>query len=95
MLSCNVSGYPIPSIVWLHNHTQMSKEASRLTIDSMNYNESSDRPDQFGQAFSTLVIRSPYVNDSGDYSCQAVDSKIDFFAPATSKSVTVLVQGET
>ena len=94
VLSCNVSGYPIPSIVWLHNNTELSKEDSRVTIDSMNYNESSDHLDQFGQAFSTLVIRNPNVNDSGDYSCQAATSNINFYVPVASNNVTVLVQSE-
>ena len=95
VLSCNVSGFPIPSTVWLHNNTELNEEASGVIIDTMEYDESSVHSDQFGQAFSTLMIRRPNVNDSGDYACQAVTSSISFYAPVTSNNVTVLVQSES
>ena len=95
MLSCNVSGFPIPSIVWLHNKTELNNEASQVTIDIVEYDESTGHPDQFGQAFGTLMIRSPNVNDSGDYECQAATSSIPIYAPVTSDNATVLVQSES
>ena len=94
MLSCNVSGFPIPSVTWLHNGTVVAGEIPRVNIIMVDYDESSADHIQFGRAFSTLTISSPNVNDSGDYACQASISTIDIYTPVTSNSVTVLVPSE-
>ena len=94
VLSCNVSGFPIPSIIWLHNNTIVAGEVLRVNITTMDYDESNDDPTKFGQAFSTLTISSPNVNDSGDYACQASISNNTFYPPVTSNSVIILVQSE-
>ena len=60
----------------------------------MEYNEGSGDPTQFGRAFSTLMIGTPNVNDSGDYACRAAISGIASYAPVTSDNATVLVQSE-
>ena len=93
-LSCNASGFPIPLISWLHNNTELNNEDSEVTIDTVEYYESSATPDLFGQTFSTLMIRIPNVNDSGDYACEAATSSVAFYAPVTSNNATVLVQSE-
>ena len=94
VLSCNVSGFPIPSITWLHNNTEVIEEVPRVNISTVEYNESSADPAHFGQAFSTLMIGIPNVNDSGDYTCQAAISSIASYDPVTSDNVTVLVQSK-
>ena len=94
VLSCNTSGFPIPSITWLHNNTVLAGEAPRVNITTVYYDESNADSTQFGQAFSTITISSPNVNDSGAYACQASISSIDTFIITTSNSVTVRVQSE-
>ena len=63
-----------------------------VDISTVEYNEGSGDPTQFGRAFSTLMIGTPNVNDSGDYACQI--SSIAPYAPVTSDNATVLVQSE-
>ena len=94
VLTCNVSGFPIPSVTWLHNNTEVMEDVPRVNISTVEYNESSADPAQFGRAFSTLSISRPNVNDSGDYACRAAISDIASYAPVTSDNVTVLVQSE-
>ena len=94
MLTCNVSGFPIPSVTWWHNNTQVIEEVPRVNSSTVEYNEGSGDPTQFGRALSTLTIGTPNVNDSGDYACQAAISSIASYAPVTSDNVTVLVQSK-
>ena len=94
VLSCNVSGFPIPSVTWLHNNTEVMEEVPRVNISTVEYNENSVDLTQFGRAFSTLTIVTPNFNDSGDYACRATISSIDFYAPVTSDNVTVIVESK-
>ena len=94
LLSCKVSGFPIPSVTWLHNNTEVMEQDSRVNISTVEYNESSADPIQFGQALSTLMISRPDFNDSGNYACRAAIVSIPFYAPVISVNVTVLVQSE-
>ena len=93
LLTCNVSGFPIPSITWWHNNTEVTEEVPRVNISTVEYNESSGNSTQFGRAISTLMIGTPNFNDSGHYSCQA-SSSISSYAPVSSKNAIVIVQGE-
>ena len=95
VLSCNASGFPIPSITSLHNGSVMvAAEIPRVNITTVDYDEDNADPTQFGQVFSTLIIDSPNVNDSGSYACQASISSIAIYLPVTSDNATVLVLSE-
>ena len=94
VLTCNVSGFPVPPVTWLHNYTEVTEELPRMNISTVEYSEGSGDPTQFGRAFSTFMIVSPNFNDSGDYACQANISSIDSYAPVISDIATVIVQGE-
>ena len=94
LLNCSVSGFPIPSITWWHNNKEVMEQVPRVNISTVEYNESSTDPTQFGQALSTLMIGRPNVNDSGDYACRATIPSITSYAPVTSDNATVLVQSE-
>ena len=92
VLSCNISGFPIPNVTWWHNNTEVTEEDPRVNISTVEYNEGSGDPTQFGRALSTLMIDTPNVNDSGDYACRI--SSIAPYSPVTSDNATVLVQSE-
>ena len=94
VLSCNTSGFPIPSVTWWHNNTEVTEEVPRVNISTVEYNEGSGDSAQFGRAFSTLMIVSLNFNDSGDYACKAAISSIESYVPVTSDTATVIVQGE-
>ena len=94
LLSCDVSGFPVPSVTWRHNNTEVTEEVPRMNISTVEYDEGSGDHTQFGHVFSTLMIGTPNVNDSGDYDCQVVISSIALYVPVTSGNVTVLVQSE-
>ena len=94
MLTCNVSGFPVPSVIWWHNNTEVTEELPGVDISTVEYNVGSGDPTQFGRALSTLMIGTPNANDSGDYACRAAISSIASYAPVTSNNATVLVRSE-
>ena len=86
-LVCSTSGYPVPTIIWTHNGTQVSEnENDRATITPQLITSRS--------VMSTLAVSMAAINDSGDYAC-IVTSSISDFQNITAGPVTVLVQGET
>ncbi len=60
-LTCIAVGFPVPSIMWLHNGSQ-----------SMNGIITSMSLPSIGGTVSTLNIAMAMVNDSGNYICQAL-----------------------
>ena len=80
-LSCNASGFPVPTVSWSHNGTDVTAN-TRLSIET-----------QYGDrsVLSTLGIAAMNVtvNDSGEYVCTASSS----FGDAVHDSALVLVQG--
>ena len=84
ILTCNASGYPVPSISWTHNATTVSDTDDRTSI-----------AEQFGvrSIMSTLTVMTAMTNDSGMYEC-IVTSPMGEFEQVNSGPVTVLVQGK-
>ena len=82
MLACNASGFPIPTISWSHDGTEVT-DSSRLNIDTDDGDRSS---------LSTLMINAADVamNDSGTYQCHAAGANGSL---VDSDDVTILVQG--
>ena len=86
VLTCNASGYPVPTILWTHNGT---------TVDENENNRATIAPSTGSRSvLSVLTVSMGAINDSGDYAC-IVSSSIDEFQNITGGSVTVLVQGKT
>ena len=85
-LTCNASGYPVPTILWTHNGTTVDEnENDRATITPSTWSRS---------VLSLLTVSMGVIADSGDYAC-IVSSSIDDFQNITGGPVTVLVQGKT
>ena len=85
-LSCNASGFPVPTISWSHNGTDITiTTVPRLSVVVQEGTRS---------ILSTLVVNASIVNvnDSGEYVCSA-SSSIAVFGDATSDRATILVQG--
>ena len=91
ILNCTVNGFPIPSISWFHNSTDIEKDnRSRVTVTTYHLMEQTGQEMDFGIVVSNLVISNAGVNDTGLYQCQA-DTRIQ--DPVVSDEVTILVQG--
>ena len=85
-LSCQASGFPVPTISWLHNGTDISITADpRLSIVTQERERS---------ILSILEVNAlnVNVNDSGEYVCSA-SSSITEFLDVLSDPVIVLVRG--
>ena len=84
MLLCNASGFPVPTVSWLHNDSDVTAE-TRLRIETQVGKRS---------VLSILMIvnTSVTVNDSGEYVCTA-SSGITGLQDAVSTPALVLVQG--
>ena len=77
---CNASGYPVPSISWIHNGTAVN-DSDRIRII----------PESSTRAFaSVLNISSATASDSGEYTCIVSSPN---FETVSSQPVTVLIQG--
>ncbi len=86
-LSCRANGYPLPSIVWLHNGSVINDTADErisITVDE-------SEPDR--TVNSSLIILSSILTDSGNYHCDVIIDSIRSFSPVSSKTALVLVQG--
>ena len=84
-LSCNASGYPVPTILWTHNGTTLDDtENDRATITPSTGLRS---------VLSVFTVSMGAINDSGEYAC-IVSSSVNDFQNITGGPVTVLVQGE-
>ena len=84
-LSCNASGYPIPTILWTHNGTTLDDtENDRATVTPSTGLRS---------VLSVLIVSMGAIDDSGEYAC-IVTSSVNDFQNITGGPVTVLVQGE-
>jgi len=84
-LSCNASGYPVPTILWTHNGT---------TLDDTENDCATITPSTgLRSVLSVLTVSVGAINDSGEYAC-IVTSSVNDFQNITGGPVTVLVQGE-
>ena len=84
-LSCNASGYPIPTILWTHNSTTLDDtENDRATITPSS---------GLTSVLSVLTVSMGAIHDSGEYAC-IVSSSVNDFQNITGGPVTVLVKGE-
>ena len=63
-LVCVVDGFPVPSIVWTHNDTELPSDDPRI-MDEVSMDV---------QRTSTLTVISTSFNDSGMYICIAVST---------------------
>ena len=83
-LTCTAEGFPLPSITWTHNGTDIDAAVSSniaITEDtSMGI-----------ELTSTLTVTNTSISDSGDYTCRADSSE---FPAVTSDTVLVLIQGQ-
>ena len=85
-MTCNASGYPVPTILWTHNGTIVDEnENDRATITPSTGSRS---------VLSVLTVSMGAINDSGDYAC-IVSTSVNDFQNITGGPVTVLVQGKT
>ena len=77
-LSCTVTGFPLPGIIWFHNNTL--EDSNLSSTDTINV-----------YTTRSIFIKSMAVlNDSGTYFCKAV---IGGYDDMDSNMVIVLVQG--
>ncbi len=94
-LSCEAEGFPVPSIVWLLNGTEI--QLPNITIFSGSGSGDSI-PIQVTERVavrsisSRLDVAMAMTNDSGSYSCSIVSSVPAYVAIVTA-SALVLVQG--
>ena len=84
VLSCSVTGFPTPSIVWQHNDSLVTETGHVEINETMS----------FYQRSSTLTVREAMINDTGNYSCKASISSVASYSPVTSEVALVLVQGQ-
>ena len=76
-----VDGFPLPSIVWIHNGTEIPSDDSRITDEvSMDIERT-----------STFSVTNTSLNDSGEYACIAVSPA---FASVGSDLALILIQGQ-
>ena len=80
-LVCVVDGFPLPSIVWTHNDTEIPSDDPRIT----------DEVFMDIQRNSTLSVTNTSSNDSGVYVCIAVSPTFD---NVSSDPALVLIQGQ-
>ena len=84
-LSCNASGYPVPTILWTHNGTTLDDtENDRATVTPSTGLRS---------VLSVLIVSMGAIDDSGEYAC-IVNNSVNDFQNITGGPVTVLVQGK-
>ena len=84
-LACNASGYPVPTILWIHNGTAVDEDRNdHATIIQSTALRS---------FWSILTVSMGAVNDSGEYACN-VTSSVNDFPNITGGPVTVLLQGK-
>ena len=80
-LVCVVDGFPLPSIVWTHNGTDIPSDDPRIT----------DEVSMDVERMSTLSVNNTSINDSGVYVCIAVSPTFD---DVSSDPAVVLIQGQ-
>ena len=80
-LTCAASGFPRPSIVWVHNETEVM-DGGRINI--------THTPSGV-EITSTLEVTNTFSDDSGNYRCVAVSTP---FSNVSSDTALVLIQGE-
>ena len=90
-MNCTVSGYPIPSVRWFHNSTEIVED-TRTNITNINMQDDTNLQEDFGIVVSELVILNADVNDTGPYYCEA-DIGIADVSVAVSEIIDVIVQG--
>ena len=81
ILTCNASGFPVPTVSWSHNGTDVTAN-TRLNIETQDDDRS---------VLSIINIAAVNVteNDSGEYICTASSSVGD----AVSNLALVIIQG--
>ena len=83
-LTCAAEGFPLPSITWTHNGTDIdaavSSDITITEVTSMGI-----------KLTSTLTVTNTSFSDSGDYTCRVESSE---FPAVTSDTVLVLIQGQ-
>ena len=84
-LTCNASGYPVPTIWWTHNGTTVDENEDDRAIITPSTGLRS--------VLSVLTVSMGAIDDSGEYAC-IVSSSVNDFQNITCGPVTVLVQGE-
>ncbi|XP_064385915.1 uncharacterized protein LOC135334596 isoform X5 [Halichondria panicea] len=78
--TCSASGFPVPTIIWVHNGTQNRDDENRTTVLCTMGDRS---------VTSTLTINMAMVNDSGEYVCNASSPNYD---TVSTDPVILLVQ---
>lgn len=82
-LTCSASGFPIPTISWIHNGRRLS-QTGRINITN-NTNE------DLNIRTSQLTVYDTVLPDTGLYKCEVTNLAV--YPSVSSDEVTVLVQG--
>ncbi len=81
-LNCTASGFPVPSITWLHNNTQLNLP-NRTNVVIVGNNTARS-------VVSVLTVTMATSVDTGNYSCRA---EIPAAPPVESEDIFVILQG--
>ena len=65
--SCTVDSYPSSNITWLHNGAEIQAASPRVTISTVQVDSRTQE--------STLTLLNTTAEDTGTYSCSAVNSE--------------------
>ena len=66
-LNCTVDSYPPSTITWLHNGAEVQTALHRVTISVVQVDNRKQE--------STLTLLNPVLEDTGTYTCSAVNSE--------------------
>ena len=80
-LNCTVDSYPPSTITWLHNGAEVQAAPPRVTVITVQVDIRTQE--------STLTLLSTILEDTGTYTCSAVNSK-----GMTDKTTQLQVLGE-
>ena len=80
-LNCTVDSYPPSNITWLHNGAEVQEAPPRVTISTVQVDNRTQE--------STLTLLNTTAEDTGTYTCSAVNSE-----GVTSMNTELQVLGE-
>ena len=66
-LNCTVDSYPSSNITWLHNEAEVQAAPLRVTISTVQVDNRTQE--------STLTLLNTTAEDTGTYTCSAVNSE--------------------
>ena len=89
ILSCSATGYPVPTITWHYNGAAITAMTNVEITNTSSYY----------QVNSTLTVKMPTVNNTGNYSCTATSTIAELgtiaeYSPVHSTTALVFVQGQ-